>query len=302
MRHSLTAVLLSLLLTVGTGHAIVFYSTGSGTFNTAAPTGPLADSGWQYEGKFGGVTGTPIAPNFFITAEHIGGEGETFVYSGSTYTTVAHFDDPNSDLRIWQVSGTFSTYAPLYTKSDEVGKSLVMFGRGGPRGAEVVLSGTSKGWEWTAADETLRWGENEVAGIYNGGALYGLSLLGMTFSSDGGVNEGTYSEGDSGGGVFILDGGVWKLAGVNSYADGPYGPNATPYDQSFNASLYNQDGYYADLLTGWQPATGPGMIYASRISSSQEWIASVVPEPSTYALFALGGFVFLSRLRRRRTA
>jgi hypothetical protein len=50
---------------------------------------------------------------------------------------VAFFDSPTSDLRIWKISGEFPNYAPLYTNTDEVGKSLVVFGRGTQAGAEV---------------------------------------------------------------------------------------------------------------------------------------------------------------------
>jgi len=307
MRSLLTAGVIAFLMAAGNCHAIIFYSTGSTNFNTTTPAGLLANSGWQFQGNFGSVSGTPIAPNFFITAKHIGGSiGSTFVFGGSTYTTTAFFDkndplDPGNDLRIWQVSGTFSTYAPLYTASNENGKSLVMFGRGTQRGSEVVLSGTSKGWQWGATDEVRRWGENEVAGIYDGGVLYGHSLLGMTFSSTGGVNEGSYSEGDSGGGVFISDGGVWKLAGVNSWADGPYGLTATPFLNSFNASLFDQNGYYANTLTSnWEVVNGPGLDYATSISGSQAWILSEIPEPSTFALVSLSAIAGISRSRSKR--
>ena len=288
MTRLFTVGLASLLLAAGNCHAILFYSTGSTGFNTTAPTGPLENSGWQFQGNWGSVSGIPIAPNYFITAKHINGNASTdFVFGGTTYDVIGSaYNDPaeGSDLQIWQVSGTFSTYAPLFTGTNEAGKSLVMFGRGTQRGAEVFLSGTSKGWEWGAGDEVRRWGENEVEGIYDGGVAYGHNLLGMTFSGTEGVNEGTYSTGDSGGGVFIFDGGVWKLAGINSWADGPYGLTNVPFQNSFLASIYNQDGYYADTLTGWQPVSGPGMIYATRISSSQNWILSVIPEPSTWWL------------------
>src|SRR5438067_1547180 len=118
-------------------HAVLFDSTSDPTFNTSAPTGALANSGWQYEGLWGGFLGTPIAPQFFITAEHIGGTvGDTFRFAGVDYATTSVFDDPNSDLRIWQIAGAFPTYAPLYTKTDEVGKNLVVIGRGTQRGGE----------------------------------------------------------------------------------------------------------------------------------------------------------------------
>ena len=61
------------------------------------------------EGTWGGFLGTPIAPKYFMTAEHVGGAiGQTFVFHGVPYTTTAMYDDPDSDLRIWRICGAFS--------------------------------------------------------------------------------------------------------------------------------------------------------------------------------------------------
>ncbi|HEY7091381.1 MAG TPA: hypothetical protein VH518_25010, partial [Tepidisphaeraceae bacterium] len=195
----------------------------------ASPSGPddprrLLGSGWQLQGDFRGFLATPIAPNYFITAKHIGGEQDAtnfFVWNGVTYTSTTAtgmFDSPNSDLRIWKINQTFPTWAPLYSaESDgsEIGKSLVVFGRGTPRGAEVRTSdGALKGWLWGPDDRVKAWGENVVSGFddYNTGDQ---KLLTFDFDASGGPNESILSVGDSGGGVFIQSGGVWKLAGIN---------------------------------------------------------------------------------------
>src|SRR5262249_50106396 len=87
--------------------AIIFVSTGDADFNTTAPSGSLQDSGWQYEGSWGGYLGTAIAPNYFLAAKHIGGNvGDSFTFDGVSYTTTAVFDSPSSDLRLWRVNGT----------------------------------------------------------------------------------------------------------------------------------------------------------------------------------------------------
>lgn len=93
--------------------------------------------------------------------------GDGFNYAGNTFTTTAQFDHPTADLTLWRVGGTFSSYAPLYTGTDEVGKSLVLFGRGAVRGAEVNVAGASptdlRGWRWgdtggaSAAGARTRW-------------------------------------------------------------------------------------------------------------------------------------------------
>lgn len=141
--HSLSGpaglvVLLASLCAPWPASGVILWSTGDPTYNTTEPTGALAGSGWQYEGHWGSFLGTPIAPRYFVTAKHVGGAvGDMFTYQGISYTTVAYYDDPGSDLRIWKVNGLFPAFAPLYTASDELGKSLVVIGRGTQRGEPI---------------------------------------------------------------------------------------------------------------------------------------------------------------------
>ena len=121
--------------------AIIFEATSNTAFNTTAPTGALTNSGWQYEGLWeGNFLATPIAPNFFLAAIHVGGSpGDIFQLNGFSYHAVTNWDCPNSDLRVWQVAETFPSYAPLYTTTDEVGKHCLVFGRGTQRGGQLGL-------------------------------------------------------------------------------------------------------------------------------------------------------------------
>src|SRR4051812_21036882 len=81
-------------------------------------TAPSFDGGWQYVGQFSSFVGTAIAPNYFITAKHIGQNvGQPFFYQGTAYTTTEFRDVtfnvaesssfPNgiasTDLRVWKV-------------------------------------------------------------------------------------------------------------------------------------------------------------------------------------------------------
>jgi hypothetical protein len=133
--------LLAFGLTTQTSNAVILFGSGDPAYNTTPPAGALTNSGWQYEGQWGGFLGTPIAPQYFIAAQHVGGSiGQTFTFNGVSYTTTAYRDDPNSDLRIWKVNGTFPIYAPLYTTNDEVGKFMVDIGRGTQRGDPVMLT------------------------------------------------------------------------------------------------------------------------------------------------------------------
>ncbi len=127
--------------------AVVFYGTDDPEFNTLPPGGALADSGWRHQGQWYLFLGTPVSSNYFITAKHVGGEiGATFILQDRTYTTTAEFDHPTADLTLWRVGGAFPDFAPVYTGSDEIGRGLVVFGRGRRRGAEVLFDGPVHGW------------------------------------------------------------------------------------------------------------------------------------------------------------
>src|SRR5437764_3157823 len=45
-----------------------------------------------------------------------------FDYNGQSYPTTAFYDDPNSDLRIWKVSGDLGSYATLDRSANIAGK------------------------------------------------------------------------------------------------------------------------------------------------------------------------------------
>jgi hypothetical protein len=300
------------LLCLPRSHGILFVSTGDPSVNTDAPSGSLADSGWQYEGQWGDFLATPIAPKFFLAAQHVGGAvGQEFVWNGSTYHTVAFFDEPNTDLRIWQVAETFPSYAPLYPKTDEVGKRCVVFGRGTDRGAAVMVNKAIRGWEWGATNNIERWGENVITRVVTNSDVG--PLLACNFDRKGIPNECGLSHNDSSGGMFIEDGTTWKLAGINYTVDGPFshdGSTGTLFsaDTQFNAALTDLRGlYYLTATNGWTliptnyPVAVPTAFYASRVSANLSWISSVLnfslgnevqitsPPVASNALGTLGG-------------
>jgi hypothetical protein len=256
------------------GEGIILLRTGDPGANTAEPTGPLANSGWQYEGTFGSFLGTAIAPHYFVTARHLGVVSDRFFYHGFNYAVLRSFEDSGSDLRIFEVAETFPIFAPLYPRGDEIGRHLVVIGRGTRRGPENVLNGATRGWDWGASDSVQRWGENVVTEIRQ---LSGFGeMLYAVFDQGGLPDEAHLSAGDSGGAVFLEDGGVWKLAAINTDVDGPFysGPGANGL---FFASLFDERGRYtADgtLIGGNAPV--PSGFYSSRISSRLDWIYSII--------------------------
>lgn len=274
---------------------VIFYSTSDPTHNTTAPTGALADSGWQFMGTWGGFTGTTISPNHFITATHVGGAvGQTFTFQGVGYKTTGVVNQ--GDLAVWTVEGNFDHYAPILSAAPTVGAEAVIIGRGTQRGAEVSKNGELKGWQWGAADGVMRWGENSVT-------AHGGGLIRFAFDSGGGPNEAHLSSGDSGGAVFLQDDGEWKLAGINYGVEGPF--SLTLGGAQFNAAIFDKGGLYRAGSFSTDTATDkPSSFYATSLAANYSWISSViavqVPEPGTTALIGAAGVLLLGRKLRRR--
>ncbi len=313
---------LPLLLTVwlwlaASSFGIVLLDTDNALANTTAPTGFYADSGWAFQGEYGSFLGTMIGQQYFITAQHFGVQGSTFVSTAEfngvadvTYTIDASanggagfWDIAGTDLRVFKVNESFSSWAEIYTGSSEAGSAMVTFGRGGPRGSEVTIGPTAHGWYTTGMDGVARWGANEVGAIYTSGVGY---LLSAQFDNVSGQNEATLSSGDSGGGVFIKVGAQWQLAGINYAVDGFFDTNNTVGDFSeFDAALFDKGGFYEGSDgTGWNFHTDTGLdkpssMYASRISTSSTEILAIVavPEPGSMVLLMVAG---MTMLRRRR--
>ncbi|MEY2496277.1 MAG: hypothetical protein QOJ45_2769 [Verrucomicrobiota bacterium] len=273
--------------------AVILFATDDPTANTTAPIGALANSGWQYEGIFGAFLGTPIAAHYFITAQHIGVQSSVFTYQGAQYDIRQQFDDPASDLRIYRVLQVFPSFAPLYGGNAEIGKHLVVIGRGTRRGPGIFLSGTLQGWSWGAGDGITRWGENDVSAII---PLPGLgNMLFASFDQNGRPNEAHLSSGDSAGALFVDDAGVWKLAGINYAVDGPFYTDATG-GGAFLGALFDRRGFYEGDAPPYAPVIGdapvPSGFYATRLSSNRGWIDSVIgpgmPNISSRAFVDLG--------------
>ena len=325
-RFAVVPLILASMLVVDRANAILFYDTSDPTHNTIAPTGAYADSGWQFEGTFGTFLGTMIAPQYFVTAQHIGVTSSTFV-SNASFNGVAdvtynidtsanggqgYWDIAGTDLRVYKIVQTFSSYAQLYTGSNEIGQDVTLNGMGGARGSPVVVdSGNGlgpqlKGWYMSSNDLVARWGTNQISDIVPASQSPVGSLLVAQFNALPGTDEATFSGGDSGGGMFIKNNGVWQLAGVNYAVDGSFNTNSPPGDAtSFSAALFDKGGLWEGSdAQGWTfvpdtSADNPSQLYASRISDSALAIDAItgVPEPGP-ALLLSCGLLLLARRRR----
>lgn len=303
-----------MMLSVGkVAHAVVIIGSSAG--NTSAPTDPDLAVRWDQVGNFGSFMGTPIASQFFVTAEHIGnltGQSITFL-DASSYTTTARFTDPNSDLAIYQISGTFPSdkIVPMYEGGFSTNQAMTIFGRGRSRTDTAIVgerfpAGTEdKGWTWGSFTGNRSWGTNTLDGTSDQGAA-GLQLA-YQFDQGAGSNEGALSTNDSGGPVFMVESGEVRLAGIN-YAVGPVNVRESATGPTLTGSLYDYGGLYLNDGSGnWvlEPATNspkPAFSLSTSIPAQSAWISSVitVPEPATWTLLVsccgvTGGFWLLRR-------
>jgi hypothetical protein len=328
----------ALLLTATQSFGVILYR--SPTRNTTAPTGFYANSGWQYEGQFFNILGTPVAPNWFITAAHPGGVN-TFTYKGVLYHVDTSFlgsgpgwiNGPHSDLRLWKVQEAFPDWAPLWDASvdgSEVGRDMVAIGRGTQRGAEIygmasaprdgqTTPGTRppvtelKGWAVGASDAVQSWGANYVDSIFDASQFDLGDLITFDFDRLSPLcEECMLSNGDSGGAIFVKSSsGTWKLAGLNFSVDGPF--RVRPTSENFLGAPFDMGGLYIADNPVFQVPDGaadvPASSYASRVSSNLPWIRSIIgnPGPSPInapepagAVIAMIGIATLETRRPRR--
>jgi hypothetical protein len=258
-------------------------------------------------GKVGGASGVLIAPNWVLTAGHVG--PANFTVGGQTYTIAESIKHPQFlangndinygfDIALIRLTTNVVGVAPLpiYQGTNELGATISMVGYGA----------TGVGSTGVAANPgTLRGGTNVVDGLFsfdNGpsgqiGAVNGVLLTDFdaptSFDATGKFNtlgtpatttlEYHLASGDSGGGAFIQEGGQWYVAGIHSFVDSQRGWTSKPGDST--------------LLFGYGAVSG-----MTRVSAFQGFIQTHtgVPEPSSIALCCLAAAGIMPWTRRLR--
>ncbi len=233
------------------------------------------------------------------------------------------------DVALFRLSAPISNsivYPELYTKSDEFGKIGFTLG-GGKLGTgtapwadqgidppliyaaaniiDRVTSQTNSTYSggflvndfdastnasqntlgFSYATNTSAWLWNNEAGVITSldpaGTITGTNSSASQYTNAlGNILEGGTAPGDSGGPTFIQDGETWKLAGVTSWG-------VNPWDVLTNGSNGFR-GLYGDVN------------YFTRVSQTRDWIVSVIPEPSTWALLAFAALGAAGYCLRRR--
>ena len=326
MKQAMLATAAVLALSDVVAQAVIV--TGAGTAatpgrNTATPPASLAGTSAATQGLFAGFLGTPVSATWFLTANHIGnftsGGRQIVMPDGSTHTTTGAVQRiGQTDILALQVSASqpfaASAIAPLYTSSDgplTASDKLVIYGRGVQRGAMVTSNGTPNGYLWGGYDDTTNntnltsYGTNNYdtlrttqPGEEGGfGAAAGTRFIQAAFNSGVDANEGIVALGDSGGGLFVNRGGVFKLVGLVNGVDAFY-QNA---NGSGTVAAYDARGLYANNGTNYSLVAGgtavPASSYFSYLPDNAAAIQAIVPEPTAlaFATVAVAGL-----LRRRR--
>ena len=281
--------------------AVFFLATENPEHNTTPPANAAEARAWGLQGIWRTCQGTPIAPRWFLSAKHIGGAiGDPFTVHGKTHYAIARILDPDSDLVLWGVTESFQDHAALFREGDEIGKRMLVFGRGEVRGRPVFLKTDTiqelKRWQRGSGQAMMRWGENIVTESADDPVLIqeGLGhMIGAEFNREGLPDEAGLGPCDSGGGMFLWQDNEWKLAAINYAAGGRY--KTTQQGNGFDAVLFDEGGLFActdencRAEDSWEfieddEVDQPGSIWGTRIQYRSSWIEeniAAMPDPET---------------------
>lgn len=206
---------------------------------TNSPTGNY-DVDWNCVHNYRSSSGVAVGSHWLLTAAHVAIHNgtSTIVIGGTNYyerEIIFHraANDLNhtqqADLALIRFDKEFPVTVPLYTGSfpshpnAKLDAVMVGFGTTGTvDSAYYTISGSGKG--------TRRWGSNKIDKAEASPVVHdidesstdnveywvsdeGIQIL---FNSGYTLYEAGVGIGDSGGGTFVEEGGIWKLAGINT--------------------------------------------------------------------------------------
>jgi len=258
-----------------------FAAVGKVLTDTSAGSGTVIANGWWVLTAAHVVAGAPVSSISFQIGAATYTAQNVYIYPG--YSGITH------DIALIELNAPVAgvTPAQIYTGTNEIGKQGHSVGYG--------LTGTGTTGYINNTYGTKRAMRNIIDLIIfpNGTINPSGTILLSDFDSPAGTNnslgpwgssatpldlEGMGAPGDSGGPVFIQEGGIWYVAGVHSFISdlGPPAGNG------------QADARYGDILG------------STRVSSYAGWINSTVPEPASMTALAVGLVGLLARRRRNR--
>jgi len=150
-------------------------------------------------------------------------------------------------------------YAPPYTDGNEVNQNICIGGYGKYRGNTLYSHGQGYGYLWAGSCNTLRWGQNIINGT--GVSQYVGSYYSDTLDADFDLNGRDYEAApamyDSGGGWFIKQNGIWKLAALSASVERV---NQTWFDDPNTENI------------------DPDNFWGIRVSSYAAWINKIITD------------------------
>jgi len=274
----------ALALVAQRAEALVYCVTNAPDVHQSAPTGALANSGWQSTAPIGIFLGTVIQSNALLTAKHLDFTNSfSFTHEGQSHTVTGYVNDAESDFAVLFFTPAATNIARLNIETNDVDAFVVVQGRGMERGETVVTGGRTNGWKW-AWDKwwaVRRWGVNRYIGEADYASASDGILAVAAFDDNGDPDECMLSPGDSGGPGFVRTGSGWKLATVNYSVDPALFAVATNPAAPFYASLYDCAGLYYTNSGSWsyvppEASPAPCRMFNSRTAKRIAWITNAV--------------------------
>lgn len=173
-----------------------------------------------YDNQWWGGSAVAIAPNYILTANHVGHQPTDYlIINGVEYHAVEFYNVPSSlglgspDIQVIKVDGILPVYNTIYTGELKRGTPVMLFGYGM---TGTIINGVANEVYVDMNDHTAP--INSPVGI----ARWGTNLLSSDATSSFRINlsdtmtefESIPGGGDSGGGMFVKVGEQWQLAGT----------------------------------------------------------------------------------------
>lgn len=253
-------------------------AVGDGFTETVLITAPVGRDPYPFENvvRVNGASGVYLGGGWVLTAEHVGYASSVAV-GGTTFAAsdagmrldVVNSDGADADLILFRLD---------YASPDDANLSLTLSGLA--EGDSIFMAGfggsVSRSWATNVVEHIPNDPGVDYTNVAVGSATsYTLSLYS---AYDLGIaNDGQGVPGDSGGGVFIENSGIWELGGVTFGIDTDNDPDLT---------------YFADLDL-YKPSITSFMLANGNAPT-------LIPEPGTAILVgvAAGLIGFGYRVRR----
>lgn len=223
--HAVTSILLCLALwQLGSARA---YSVVDA--NSQSNTNPPPDGApWSNVGSVNGASGIYLGSSWMLTAAHVGPGGVNlsglfFPFDGTAYR-LTNSNGSATDMLLFHLGTTPTLSGVTLAASTPAALSQVdMIGFGHIAGSSQTTFGSYTGFNWSV-NTFKSWGNNKInsGGVTTINAGAGdISVFTTDFTSpttSGSTaqtsHEAEASTGDSGGGVFRLNGAQWELVGM----------------------------------------------------------------------------------------